>query len=120
MRDTVCHLLPNNLPGLPPLLSLSYDPLAAQAEDLNQSAVRDVGLSLDVPQVEREAQPYGRLREVAEALCKAMDCVLCNQEGQPLPTMALDAIVGDLELLYDQLDARELAAGSALARRLFS
>lgn len=113
-------VLPNNLPGLPPLLSLSYDPLAAQAEDLNQSAVRDVGLSLDVPQVEREAQPYGRLREVAEALCKAMDGVLCNQEGQPLPTMALDAIVGDLELLYDQLDARELAAGSALARRLFS
>jgi len=49
-----------------------------------------------------------------------MDGVLCNQEGQPLPTMALDAIVGDLELLYDQLDARELAAGSALARRLFS
>ena len=78
-------VLPNNLPGLPPLLSLSYDPLAAQAEDLNQSAVRDVGLSLTCPRWSARAQPYGRLREVAEALCKAMDGVLCNQEGQPRP-----------------------------------
>jgi hypothetical protein len=34
--------------------------------------------------------------------------------------MAMDAIAADLEQLYDVLDQRELSAGSALARRLFS
>jgi hypothetical protein len=65
-------------------------------------------------------QPFARLREVATALCEAMDGVLCDQEGHPLPVMALDAIAADLEALYAQLAARDLAAGSALARRLFS
>jgi hypothetical protein len=65
-------------------------------------------------------QPFARLREVAMALCEAMDGVLCDQEGNPLPAMALDAIAADLEALYAQLAARDLAAGSALARRLFS
>ena len=41
-------------------------------------------------------------------------------DGNPLPAMAMDAIAADLEQLYDVLDQRELSAGSALARRLFS
>ncbi|MDF1483171.1 cell division protein FtsZ [Extensimonas sp. H3M7-6] len=107
-------------PGLPPLLTLGFDMQAAQAEDLDQSALWELTLSLDVPQVAPAQQPFARLREVATALCEAMDGVLCDQEGHPLPTMALDAIAADLEALYAQLAARDLAAGSALARRLFS
>ena len=34
--------------------------------------------------------------------------------------MAMEPIATDLELLYDKLDSRDLAAGSPLARRLFS
>mgnify|MGYP007005107942 len=49
-----------------------------------------------------------------------MDGVLCDQNGTPLPAMAMDPIAADLELLYDQLDGRDLSAGSVLARRLFS
>jgi len=37
-----------------------------------------------------------------------------------LPAQALDLIGVELEKLYDTLDARELSAGSVLARRLFS
>jgi len=107
-------------PGLPPLLTLGFDMQAAQAEDLDQSALWELTLSLDVPQVAPAQQPFARLREVATALCEAMDGVLCDQEGHPLPVMALDAIAADLEALYAQLAARDLAAGSALARRLFS
>lgn len=107
-------------PGLPPLLTLSFDMQAAQAEDLDQSALWDLTLSLDVPPVAPAQQPFARLREVATALCAAMDGVLCDQEGHPLPAMALDAIAADLEALYAQLAAHDLAAGSALARRLFS
>lgn len=113
-------VLPTATPGLPPLLSLSYDTQAALSEDPEQSAIRDITLSLDVPQVHRSEQPFARLREVATALCTAMDGVLCDQNGHPLPAMAMDPIAADLELLYDQLDSRELSAGAVLARRLFS
>ena len=33
---------------------------------------------------------------------------------------ALDVIAADLQQLYDMLESRDLAAGSPLARRLFS
>ena len=106
--------------GVPPLLSLAFDAQAAMADDLEQSAVRDVLISLDVAQVHRAEQPFTRLREVSAALCETMDGVLCDQNGAPLPAMAIDPIAADLELLYDKLDGRDLSAGSALARRLFS
>jgi len=113
-------VLPASAPGLPPLLSLGYDTQAALSEDPEQSAIRDIALSLDVPQVHRGEQPFARLREVAAALCQAMDGVLCDQNGHPLPAMAMEPIAADLEQLYDKLDERELSAGSVLARRLFS
>jgi len=113
-------LLPTSTPGMPPLLTLAFDTQAALAEDLEQSAVRDLMLSLDVAQVNRSEQPFSRLREITTVLCRVMDGVLCDQNGQPLPAMAMDPIATDLELLYDQLDGHGLSAGSALARRLFS
>ncbi|MEY2621852.1 MAG: hypothetical protein RIT26_1672, partial [Pseudomonadota bacterium] len=44
--------------GLPPILGLSYDPQAALADDPTQAAVRKVVLALDVPQVERQQEPF--------------------------------------------------------------
>lgn len=113
-------VLPAAEPGLPPLLTLSYDAQAAMADEPERSALREVHLSVDVPQVARAEQPFVRLREVAGQLGQTMDGVLCDQNGQHLPAMAMEPIAADLEQLYDQLDERELSAGSALARRLFS
>ncbi len=107
-------------PGLPPVLTLAYDTQAALSDDPEQSAIRDITLSLDVAQVYRTEQPFQQLRDVAAALGQAMDGVLCDQNGTPLPAMTMDPIAADLELLYDKLDSRELSAGSALARRVFS
>ncbi|QIL43857.1 cell division protein FtsZ [Acidovorax sp. HDW3] len=112
--------LPSSTPGHAPLLQLSFDQHAALADDMDQSAVRELNLSLDVPQVARAERPLERLREVAQALADSMDALLCDQDGTPLPSMAMDAIAADLEQLYDLLDGRELCAGSPLARRLFS
>ena len=42
------------------------------------------------------------------------------QRGQMLPRDAMDLIGSELEKLYDTLERRDLAAGSPLARRLFS
>ncbi|MGD9773250.1 cell division protein FtsZ [Diaphorobacter sp.] len=113
-------VLPAGEAGLPPVLTLSYDSQAAMSDDPEQSAVRDIMLSLDVPLVHRAQQPFARLREIAAALGQVMDGVLCDQNGTPLPAMAMDPIAADLEQLYDKLDSRDLPAGSVLARRLFS
>lgn len=113
-------VLPGTQPGQAPLLSLGFDTQAALSDDPEQSAIRELALSLDVAHVPRTEQPFARLREVAAALCQSMDGVLCDQNGQPLPAMAMDPIAADLEQLYDQLDGRDLSAGSPQARRVFS
>ena len=113
-------VLPAGVPGLPPMLGLAFDTQAAMADDPAQSAIREVTLSLDVPQVDRAEQPFLRMREAALALAQAMDGLVTDDNGQPLPPEAMDVIGADLEQLYDTLDARDLSAGSALARRLFS
>jgi hypothetical protein len=113
-------VLPAAHPGSPSILVLSFDTHAALAEDPTQAAIRDVTLSLDVPQVHRGEQPFLRMREAATELAAAMDGVLTDDNGQVIRPEALDGIGADLETLYDTLESRDLAAGSPLARRLFS
>ncbi|MDD0815179.1 cell division protein ZipA C-terminal FtsZ-binding domain-containing protein [Curvibacter sp. HBC28] len=113
-------VLPASAAGLPPLLGLSYDAQAAMAEDPEQSALREIALHLDVPQVLRAEHPFTRLREVAQALAESMDGAVTDQNGNLIPEQAMDTIGTDLEQLYDALDSRDLAAGSPQARRLFS
>ncbi len=113
-------VLPSGHAGAPPVLSLSFDTQAALAENPEQSALRSLTLSLDVPQVPRGEEPFARMRECAQALATSMDAVLTDDQGQPIAAQALDVIAADLEQLYNALDARDLSAGSHLARRLFS
>jgi hypothetical protein len=112
-------VLPGSV-GPVPVLSLSFDTQAALADDLSQSALRELNLSLDVPQVERGENAFARMCEAALALAKEMDGVVTDDNGVPLPLQAMDVIAGELEQLYNTLDQRELSAGSVLARRLFS
>jgi ZipA, C-terminal FtsZ-binding domain len=113
-------VLPSGEPGLPPILGVSFDTQAALADDPAQSAIRELTLSLDVPQVDRSERPFERMREAATALAREMDGIVTDSDGQPLREDTMDAIGVDLEQLYDTLDSRDLAAGSPLARRLFS
>lgn len=113
-------VLPASVGGGAPVLGLAFDTQAAMADDPEQTALRAVTLSLDVPQVPRSEQPFVRMREVAIALAASMDGLITDDNGQIIRVDALDAIGADLEQLYDTLDARDLSAGSPLARRLFS
>lgn len=106
--------------GPVPVISLSFDTQAALAEDVSQSALRELNMSLDVPQVERAERAFARMCEAALALAKEMDGIVTDDAGVPLPPEAMEVIFADLEQLYDTLDRRELSAGSVLARRLFS
>lgn len=113
-------VLPASLPGWPPVLSLSFDAQAALDEDPTQSALREVALSLDVAQVDRGEHAFERMREAAMALARDMDGLVTDDNGVALPSEAMDVIASELNQLYDTLAQRELAAGSVLARRLFS
>lgn len=113
-------VVPASLPGLPPVLGLTFDAQAALADDPTQSALREVMLSLDVVQVDREERAFERMREVALSLANDMDGLVTDDNGMALPAEALDVIAAELDRLYDTLAQRELAAGSVLARRLFS
>ena len=113
-------LLPASQPGHGPILGLSFDSQAAQAEDPEQTALYELTLSLDVPQVLRSERPFARMCEVAIALAGSMDGVIIDDNAILVRPEAMESIHADLEALYDRMDARELSAGSALGRRLFS
>lgn len=106
--------------GLPPLLSLTFDSQAALAEDPAQSAIYELVLHLDVPQVDRAELPFDRMCQAAQGMAQTMDGVVTDDNDQALPYQALDTISQELQRLYDRLEQRDFAAGSALARRLFS
>jgi hypothetical protein len=113
-------VLPASQEGLPPLLVLGFDSQAALADDPAQTAIRDISLHLDVAQVDRAEHAFERMREAASALAHAMEGVVTDDNGQPLAAQTMDVIGADLQTLYDALEQRDLAAGSPLARRLFS
>ena len=113
-------VLPASEPGHPAILGLAFDAQAAMADDPEQTALRQLTLSLDVSQVLRSERPFARMCEVAIGLATAMDGVIIDDNGNPITTQAMETIHADLENLYDKLDGRELSAGSALGRRLFS
>jgi hypothetical protein len=113
-------VMPSKEEGAPPILTLTFDAQAALADDPNQAAVRDVTLSFDVPQTEAKAEPFIAWQASAQALSLGMDAAIVDDNGQPLSPAGFAAIGAELGKLYEALEARDIAAGSMVARRLFS
>lgn len=113
-------VLPSPEVGLPPLATLHFDPQAALADDPNVSSVRTVTLSFDVPQTPAAAEPFDAWQASARALAASMEAAIVDDRGRPLGDESFAAIGRELQQLYRALEARDLAAGSAAARRLFS
>ena len=113
-------VVPAPLVGLPPILGLTFDAQAAMSEDPAQSAIWELTLSLDVPQVDRQEEPFARMVHTADELARVMDGAVTDDNGQALSQFAIASISKDLQALYDTLDYRDLSAGSVQARRLFS
>jgi len=113
-------VLPSAEEGAPPVLTLTFDSQAAFADDPNRAAVRDVTLSFDVPQTDPMADPFVAWQASAQALSLGMDAAIVDDHGRPLSVEGFAAIGAELGQLYEKLEARDLAAGSAAARRLFS
>jgi hypothetical protein len=111
---------PSVEPHAPPVLVLSFDARAALSDEPELAALRDATLSLDVPQTAEAAEPFGAWQQAARKLADDMDATLVDDQGQPVTLHAFTSIGGELKQMYRALDTRDLAAGSASARRLFS
>jgi hypothetical protein len=106
--------------GDPPLLTLVYDTQAVLADDPARAVVRGATLTLDVPQNAESAEPFEAWHRVATQLARDMQANLVDTEGRPIAEQAFASIGQTLQSLYQRMAARDLAAGSATTRRLFS
>jgi hypothetical protein len=112
-------VVPGAEEGAPPVLVLSYDAQAALADDPQQTAVRRLTLSLDVAQTPEAAEPFAAWQQAIRALADEMDANAVDDEGRPITLQHYTTIATELKMLYRNLEARDMAAGSAVARRLF-
>ena len=113
-------VMPGSEDGAPAVLVLAFDAQAALADDPGVAAVREVQLSLDVPQTAEAAEPFPAWHQAARLLAADMDAEMIDDTGRPITLHAFAAIGDDLAKLYAALAAHDLAAGSAAARRLFA
>jgi hypothetical protein len=113
-------VMPSREEGAPPILTLHFDAQAAFAEEEEQATLRELVLSFDVPQTAVDVQPFKAWCAAGEALAMAMDATMADDQGQPFSAAAFASIEGELARLYEALAARDLAAGAASTRRLFS
>jgi hypothetical protein len=116
-------VLPAAEDGAPPLLVLAVDAqaaLAALSDAPQASAVRECTLTLEVAQTPAAAEPYPAWHRAATRLAEELDATVIDDQGQPVTLHAYAAIGEALQDLYARLEALDLAAGSAAARRLFS
>jgi hypothetical protein len=113
-------VLPSGEEGAPPMLVLAVDAQAALAEDAQASAIRDCTLSLDVPQTPASKEPFPAWHLAARKLSDDLDATLGDDQGQVISLQAFAEIGQELDSLYLRLEALDVPAGSAAARRLFS
>jgi hypothetical protein len=117
------HLvLPAAEEGAPPVLVLAFDAqaaLAALSDDAATAAVRELTLTLDVAQTPESVEPFAAWHQAIRALADDMDATAVDDEGRPLTLQHFATIHEELNKLYRALESRDLAAGTAVARRLF-
>lgn len=113
-------VMPAEEEGAPPVLVLSFDAQAALAEDPQQSSVRELSLSLDVPQTPESLEPFAAWQQAARAIALDIDAEITDDRSQPVNLHAFASIGQELGTLYAALGSHDLAAGTVAARRLFS
>lgn len=105
--------------GTPPVLVLGFDAQAALSDDPQHAAVRRVTLSLDVGQTPEAAEPFAAWQQAIRALADEMDAQAIDDDERPITLQHYTTIAAELQTLYRALEARDMAAGSPVARRLF-
>lgn len=77
-------------------------------------------LLLDVPCVAPSRDAFGAMVACAKSLVGRLDATIVDDGNQALSDLALAEIAGQVREFYLEMDAADIAAGSARALRLFS
>ncbi|HEY1091263.1 MAG TPA: cell division protein FtsZ [Burkholderiaceae bacterium] len=113
-------VMPAREEGDPAMLLLSFEAQAALADDPQASSLRELTLSLDVPQTAEALEPFAAWQEAARGLARDLEADICGANGELLNLHAFAAIGQQLTVLYHALASRDMAAGTLVSRRLFS
>jgi FtsZ-interacting cell division protein ZipA len=83
-------------------------------------STKGVTLLLDVPRVADGLSAFETMITLANDLCEPLGGALVDDNGKPLSERGIENIRAQLRDIYDKMQARQISAGSARARRLFS
>jgi hypothetical protein len=112
-------VLPGAEDGAPPVLSLAFDAQAALSDDPQLASVRRLAISFDVAQTPESAEPFAAWQHIVRELGAAMGADIVDDNSRPITLHHYAAIHDEVRKLYAALTERDMAAGSAVARRLF-
>jgi hypothetical protein len=87
---------------------------------LRQSAPAVVSITLDVPRVPRDAAAFGLMAHCARTLAKGLDAKIVDDNQKTLDDATLARIGQGISGIQSRMEAAGLAAGGALALRLFA
>ncbi|MBP0618719.1 cell division protein ZipA C-terminal FtsZ-binding domain-containing protein [Cupriavidus consociatus] len=103
-----------------PLFTLQFGDTNFLRDDLTVKSGRQITLLLDVPLADQDTRPFKTVCEYGHTLAQRMGAQLVDDNMRPLTEASFIAIFGQLETLYQKLEARGMPAGSPVALRLFS
>lgn len=103
-----------------PLFTLQFGDTNFLRDDLTIKAGHQITLLLDVPLAAQAAKPFRTVCEYGHSLAQRMGAQLVDDNMRPLTEQSFVAIFGQLETLYQKLEARGMPAGTPVAARLFS
>jgi hypothetical protein len=95
-----------------------YEGVPFNSRNVERIVTQGVTLELDVPRSQPGA--FGRFRDVAEHVARALGGPIVDDNRRPLGSEEFGAIEAQIESVYRSMQARGIGPGSTLALRLFS
>lgn len=98
----------------------NHEPMPFMPEQMKTLFTGGITFLLDVPRVDAAMQAFDTMFETARSFAAALDGNLVDDNRHPLSEGAIGTIRQRLKGILAKMDAAQIAAGGARARRLFS
>ena len=98
----------------------NHEPMPFVPEQMKTLFTSGITFLLDVPRVEAAVHAFDTMIETARNFAAALDGTLVDDNRNPLSDGAIETIRNQLKVILAKMDAAQVAAGGARARRLFS
>lgn len=98
----------------------NHEPMPFVPEQMKTLFTSGITFLLDVPRVDGAVHAFDTMVETARNFAAALDGALVDDNRNPLSDGAIETIRQRLKVILAKMDAAQIAAGGARARRLFS